>query len=130
MPLYHVRKGFPDIELPVGEFPLVYSNHALHQNNNRKLESRYRIALPKTIDTRKKGVNIIEIETKEYGISKLLYKIPIDNNRRLVLAVTPFGDSYLVKTVWMVRANESKSINLARYADPTKDRRFKAKDLF
>ena len=129
MPIYHVKKGLPDVELPVGEFPLIYSNHALQQKNERQLESKHSIPLPQTLNTRNPKVKVIEIETHGYGIVKILYKVPVDKFRNLLMAIKPIGTSYVVKTLWMVPEGEKKSIDLSRYADP-KSGYFKPKDLF
>jgi hypothetical protein len=111
---YHYQKGFPKVTFPSGTFPLTYSEHAIIESKSDKFG---KFKLPEFIDT--ETATVIEIETKDSKIDKLLYRLKLDRSRDLCLAIKPFAAGWLVKTVWLTyRKNHHSNLKLSNYDDP------------
>jgi len=95
--LYHSQLGIPEsARTSFGAFLLEYSQHAMQAAQN----DRYGVAsLPKFLDTTSPECQVIEVETDDTGkTTKVVYRIPYDGEKDLVLAVIPARR--FVKTVW------------------------------
>jgi len=115
MPLYHKDIGLPKVSLPTGQFTLDYSSHAREE----AVVDRYgNIKLPRVIDTSK--AEVIEVETDTSGkVSKVLYRMQLDERRDICMPVIPRGLKLFVKTVWVnLRSDRHKTLDRSKYAKP------------
>ena len=103
--LYHSELGIPpDAKTQHGSFLLTYSQHALQEAQNDRYGNGNIINLPKYLDTSQ--AQVIEVEMTGNKTTKVLYRIPYDEDHDLVMAVIP--DRGFVKTVWL---NENKDLH-------------------
>jgi len=112
MSLYHTNKGIPEAilrKLPTQKFQVCYSYHA----QEARLTDRYGEAPEmKVIDPQ--ACKVIEVETIEGRIEKVVYRTSATNDLDICLAV--LINKALVKTVWMNRKNDThKTLDLSKY---------------
>lgn len=115
--LYHFQLGIPSHikeQLPEYLIRLRYSEHAKRAANDDRFQIAY--YLPATINPSR--AKLIEVETDSEGIiTKVVYRIALDSNLHLCLAIAHNGDSWTVKTVWGQNALDNHStLNKGRYA--------------
>lgn len=104
--LYHYKVGFPqNLKVPDGTYKLKLTNHA----KRALIEDRYPIApmLPGKINTSR--CLLVEVETDEKDVVKLVYRIPVHPQLHLVVAGYFFAQEFVVKTVWGQLANDNHS---------------------
>ncbi len=102
------------LKLPQGKFVLNYSDHALQEKKKDKFGE---ISLPEMLDTEK--AEVVEVELDKLGVSKIVYRAPMDNYRDISLAIIPGKKTMFVKTVWSNIWNDRhKTLNTSRYAKP------------
>ena len=101
MKKYHFEIGIPtNARTKYGQLRLKYSNHA----QKAAQDDRYGlIPLPETLCT--DTAQVIEVEVDEEGITeKVLYRVALDDEKDLLLAVIPY--KRFVKTVWINLRND------------------------
>ena len=97
MKLYHYRLCLPVKKYPLGTYALTYTNHAIEASRTDKHGS---IRLPTHLDTTKAKKIEVELDEKD-NLVKILYQIPLDEERNLSLAVLMKpSEEWKVKTVW------------------------------
>jgi hypothetical protein len=111
--LYHSELGIPEnVETQFGSMLLDYSKHALDASKN---DQYGHIELPKSLDTSK--AQVIEVETRGKKTTKVLYRIPYDEEYDLILAVDP--QRRFVRTVWLNHVNDNhNTLDPTRYTIP------------
>lgn len=111
--LYHHTKT-AKFKLPTGKKLLSHSNHAKREANN----DRYgRFRLPVVLDTSSPDVQIVEAELDENGSPiKLVYRMPYDQERDIVMPIRVSGRNWLVKTAWInVNSDNHSTVDYSRY---------------
>lgn len=106
----HVRKN-----LPFGVRVLQYSQHAIAASQ----DDRYgEIPLPRRI--RMEHVTVFEAEAPQKGrITKIALRMPIDDDRDVVMAAIPQQGGLFVKTVWInVRSDGHATLDKRKYVQP------------
>lgn len=112
MALYH-RDVYlpPTLKLPNGAFCLYYSKHA---EDEAKRDRYGPIPLPAYISTN--NADVIEVETNNYEVVKVVYRQRLDEKRDICLAVL-IGRKWTVKTVWINERNDThKTLQVHKYA--------------
>jgi hypothetical protein len=99
MPLYHHLLGFPPyFQSPLGNFNLFYGPHAREAARRDRYGDLTRL-LPSSLDT--DAATLIEVEQDERGRTvKLLYRVRTTTHIDLVIAVSPDGCRWFVRTLW------------------------------
>jgi ABC-type microcin C transport system permease subunit YejB len=94
---------------PVGEHVVEYSNHAIQSAKS----DRYGIiTLNTTLELRKEY--IIEVETENNRVSKVLYRMPYNNQFDVMIALIP--NTFLVKTCWLnCKSDKHFTLDKLRY---------------
>lgn len=108
--LYHCTLGFPaKLRFPSGKVDLRYSKHAIAAS----LDDRYgRFNLPHSLDLSQ--VEIIEAETVNGALNKVLVRMPLDEVRDLCVVIMPRDG--LVKTVWInERSDKHSTLDESKY---------------
>ena len=108
--LYHKDLGFPSkMRFPKGMVTLEYSRHAL----KAALDDRYgRFSLPRSINI--DSCEVIEAETVNGALNKLVVRFSIDNERDICIVFMP--RTKLVKTVWInVKGDTHKTLDKSKY---------------
>lgn len=112
--LYHADLGIPqNAKTQHGQFLLDYSPHAL----NAAADDRYGniVNLPKSLDTSK--AQVIEVEMEGSKTTKVVYRIPYNEEYDLVMAVIP--DRRFVKTVWLNKNSDlHNTLDTSKYDVP------------
>lgn len=117
--LYHKDIGFPDsIKLPIGRYKLKYSNHAnIAAATDKNGSFLDKLKYHEILDT--EIAEVIEIETCNGRLSKILYRLPLtgSDSYDIILAVLPH--CWVVKTVWLNhRYDRHKTLRKNKYAHP------------
>lgn len=112
--LYHSELGMPEKikkQIPSGVYMLEYSRHAIQASKN----DRYgKIPMVKVIDTNNKNINVIEVETVNNCITKILYRCKLNEKFDLCIAINPIR--WIVKTVWLnCSTDKHKTLNKNLY---------------
>lgn len=106
MDLYHSTFGLPTdlVRLPVGAFPLKYSQHALHAAADDFIGP---LQLPSWIVT--STARAVEVGLENGVVVHVLYRISYyeDPAFDLCLACTPVKGKMLVKTVWSQNVDDN-----------------------
>lgn len=112
--LYHADLGIPEnAKTQHGQFLLDYPPHAL----NAATDDRYGniVNLPKSLDTSK--AQVIEVEMEGSKTTKVVYRIPYNDEYDLVMAVIP--DRRFVKTVWLNKNSDlHNTLDTSKYDVP------------
>lgn len=120
--LYHTQLGMPKtIKLPTGRKRVIFTHHAIDQaQHDRYGDFSLFLSLHNSFDPR--SAELVEVETTDnVHVNKAVYRIPLkpNDNRELVLALVPYSDRYVAKTVWLNRIDDRhKTLNLRRYDRP------------
>jgi hypothetical protein len=112
MKLYHKDVGFPPKMKFKAVEGLIPSSHALRERDS----DRYgKFDIPTSFDPLKDEV--IEIETANGALNKIVARRPIDEKRDVVFVFLPL--SKLVKTCWVNERNDlHKTLDKSAYARP------------
>lgn len=112
--LYHSELGIPpNAKTNHGQFLLDYSNHALEAAQDDRYGNI--INLPKSLDTSK--AQVIEVEMSGNKTTKVVYRIPYDEQHDLALVVIP--DRRYVKTVWLNKNTDvHNTLDASKYDIP------------
>jgi hypothetical protein len=112
--LYHADLGFPEnAKTQHGKMLLDYSPHAL----SAALDDRYGniLNLPKSLDTT--NAQVIEVEMDGPKTTKVVYRIPYNEEYDLVLVLIP--DKRYVKTVWLNKNSDlHNTLDTSKYDVP------------
>ena len=120
--LFHKSLGLPaSIQLPRGRKKMVLTNHAKEAarddryGNIAPLLALYSSFDPATAD-------LVEIETSDrIHVEKAVYRVPLAPNSPydVVLAAVPYGDKYVIKTLWInERSDRHRTLNTRKYSKP------------
>lgn len=120
--LYHIKLGLPKtLKLPTNRKPIKFTNHAKEAARNDRY-GNFTSYLPLHTSFDPACAEIVEVETFD-GITptKMIYRVPLAPNSKndLVLALVPYSDYYVAKTVWLNEtADRHVTLNVKRYAKP------------
>jgi hypothetical protein len=97
MPLYHVQVYMPALNMPKGQFKLIYSEHAKRE----AARDRYgKINAPMFLNP--SDYQVVEVETdNNKNVRKIVYRGYLDSKRDIAIVVIPQGSAMFVKTVWV-----------------------------
>lgn len=112
--------GLPNLSYPVGKLPLTYTNHALKEAEKDQY-GRFSDRLPSVLDVSKADLREVETKPGRKGekVSKLVYRLQLDNSRDIHLVVLPENGNWIVKTCWLdTQRHRNKRLNLERYSRP------------
>lgn len=120
--LYHTKLGMPSsLKLPAGRKKVVFTYHAMDQaRGDRYGDFSPFLSLHNSFDP--KSAELIEVETADnVHVGKAVYRIQLKpgDQRELVLALVPYSDKYVAKTVWLNRIDDKhRTLNPRRYDKP------------
>lgn len=120
--LYHIKLGLPKtLKLPTTRKPIKFTNHAREAARNDRY-GNFSNYLPLHNSFDPNCAELVEVESPD-GITatKMIYRVPLAPNSKndLVLALVPYNDYYVAKTVWLNETSDRhNTLNLERYAKP------------
>lgn len=111
--LYHHTKT-AKFKLPTGVKLLSHSGHAKREAKSDRYGS---FKIPTILNTSSTDAQIVEAELDVQGNPvKLVYRMPYDQERDIVMPIKVTGSKWLVKTAWInVRNDNHSTVDYSRY---------------
>lgn len=109
--LYHSEVHWPKRirnKLPFGVRPLSYSQHSIRESKSDKYGG---FQLPNSVNLNDTYIFEAEELNKAHPLTKIAFRLPIDNERSLVVVAIPEKAGLFVKTVW-INLNSDKHCTL------------------
>jgi hypothetical protein len=120
--LYHTKLGLPKtLKLPKNRKKVVFTRHAKDAAKNDRYGS-FSHYLPLHTHFDPNCGELVEVESHDkITPTKLVYRLPLGPNsdKDLVLALAPYDDCYVAKTVWLNEVSDRHTtLNMKRYTKP------------